>query len=986
MHFSDCNEFNGLCKCPPGFGGANCSEPVCGSLPRGANRPLRPLNSSCSCDDGWGGINCNMCSSNNSCSAFMPAGNAADARCYTGGEIVDQNFHMCSVTNKKIKETLKGRDAEVTFGCLKANGTCDLQLWVDEVESFFCKFSECDFLGLDYECNKIECECQPGQLLCGAQDSIDISIWLQKSVHGPGSLKCDEDMKCTFNEPAMNKLIQYVFGDESIELECTSSECLHYSQVPGYKVPQNEGSSTAYLIASFIAAAAIVTLAVASRSLNPSIKLDEDSAAAGLGTNSVLGSDQALENADLLTDNPVNSVQPVGLYFNNVSYHVGAKDILYNVTGAVPAGHVLAIMGGSGAGKSTLLDILAAKHKQGEVQGEVLLNGTPISSDSPLRSLIGFVDQSDDTLVPTQTVYEHVLFSALLRLPVSMSTTAKQRRVLDTLQELGINHLSNRLVGHGLSGGERRRVCIACELVTSPSVLLLDEPTSGLDAFNAFSVVETLINLSKNANRTIIFTIHQPRSNIVSLFDRIMLLARGRVAFTGPCNSAPDFFASIGFECPSNYNFADYIVDMSMKLTQADVNTEGAVNQASNANQAGRSAGGNDLYQFGNISSGSAILQSAEEILSDDELCTDPELHTDPLNTDPAREWSDYASHHPRIPKTSTPAIASSHATFVPSSGLDMLISSFRQSMYFANVQEEVDNATKLVGASQVNPAAKKATFTTQFYEISLRMFRNLYRDPMLLFTHYGIAVGIGTICGYLYFRVSNDISGFQNRLGLFFFLLAVFGFSSLTTITLFGKERLVFVRERANGYYSPLAYYLAKVFLDIVPLRLGPPLVLSFIVYPLVSLNMEGWAPAIFIIVLLLFNFSVAMLMLCIGMLVEDLAVASLIGCMINLFGILFAGLFLNQESMPTGSNWAKYVSIYHYAYEALSVNEVKDLMLFEDKFGLKIEVPGSAILSAFGFNNRATTRDILCLVGIALLNIVVGFIVLYKGLVERR
>ena len=82
-----------------------------------------------------------------------------------------------------------------------------------------------------------------------------------------------------------------------------------------------------------------------------------------------------------------------------------------------------------------------------------------------------------------------------------------------------------------------------------------------------------------------------------------------------------------------------------------------------------------------------------------------------------------------------------------------------------------------------------------------------------------------------------NDIPGFQNRLGLFFFLLALFGFSTLTSLNVFASERLLFVRERANGYYAPITYFLAKVLFDIIPLRIIPPILMGAIIYPMTGL-----------------------------------------------------------------------------------------------------------------------------------------------------
>jgi len=239
----------------------------------------------------------------------------------------------------------------------------------------------------------------------------------------------------------------------------------------------------------------------------------------------------------------------------------------------------MAIMGASGAGKSTFLDILARKGKRGIVSGTTLVNGREVTNEE-FRNVIGFVDQ-EDTLMSTLTVYETVLYSALLRLPREMSIEAKKFRTLETLNELGILGIKDSRIGdsgqcllliasggfrtkhcighRSISGGEKRRVSIACELVTSPSILFLDEPTSGLDAFNALSVVASLVSLARNYNRTVIFTIHQPRSNIVALFDQLLVLAAGKLVYSGEFAKCQPYFTSIDKPCPPGFNIADYL-------------------------------------------------------------------------------------------------------------------------------------------------------------------------------------------------------------------------------------------------------------------------------------------------------------------------------------------------------------------------------------------------------------------------------------------
>ena len=262
------------------------------------------------------------------------------------------------------------------------------------------------------------------------------------------------------------------------------------------------------------------------------------------------------ETNKLMTDHV-----PAALDFADVAYSINGRQVLTGISGAVKPGQIMAVMGASGAGKSTLLDLLARKSKHGLVSGDVRVNGNNVD-DAHYKRLIGFVDQ-EDMLMSTLTVYETILYSALLRLPRDMSFEAKSLRTMETMHELGILAIRDSRIGdtgrRSISGGEKRRVSIACELVTSPSILFLDEPTSGLDAFNAFNVVESLVTLARDYKRTVVFTIHQPRSNIVAMFDQLVLLASGRTVYSGEYERCHAYFDSIGYPCPPGFNIADYL-------------------------------------------------------------------------------------------------------------------------------------------------------------------------------------------------------------------------------------------------------------------------------------------------------------------------------------------------------------------------------------------------------------------------------------------
>lgn len=144
-------------------------------------------------------------------------------------------------------------------------------------------------------------------------------------------------------------------------------------------------------------------------------------------------------------------------------------------------------------------------------------------------------------MLGTLTVKETLTYSANLRLPTYMTKEQVNGTVEGTLMEMGLQDCANRLIGNwhlrGLSGGEKKRLSIALEILTSPRLLILDEPTSGLDSASAFFVVQTLRNIARDG-RTVISSIHQPSSEVFALFDDLFLLSGGETVYFGEANMA----------------------------------------------------------------------------------------------------------------------------------------------------------------------------------------------------------------------------------------------------------------------------------------------------------------------------------------------------------------------------------------------------------------------------------------------------------------
>ncbi|XP_057954679.1 ABC transporter G family member 15-like [Malania oleifera] len=236
------------------------------------------------------------------------------------------------------------------------------------------------------------------------------------------------------------------------------------------------------------------------------------------------------------------------------------KRLLNGLSGYAHPGTLLAIMGPSGSGKSTLLNSLAGRQSGNVmVTGNILLNGKKRRLD---YGVAAYVTQ-EDTLLGTLTVKETIAYSAHLRLPTTMTREEVNKTVNEVIQEMGLQDCADLLIGNwhlrGISGGEKRRLSIALEILTKPNLLFLDEPTSGLDAASAFFVIQILRNVAFNG-RTVILSIHQPSSEVFELFDNLFLLAGGETVYFGGAKMALQFFAETGFPCPSRRNPSDHFL------------------------------------------------------------------------------------------------------------------------------------------------------------------------------------------------------------------------------------------------------------------------------------------------------------------------------------------------------------------------------------------------------------------------------------------
>jgi len=255
---------------------------------------------------------------------------------------------------------------------------------------------------------------------------------------------------------------------------------------------------------------------------------------------------------------------PLVLSWKDVSVKAkrGKKIILDSVSGSVSGGF-WAIMGASGSGKTTLLSTLSLRLiGQVTIEGDVTLNGREYDKNT-LKSVSAYVMQ-DDLLHPELTIQETLHFTAQLRLPKEISHQEACQRIEAVIQLMGLEGCKGVIVGDsrkkGISGGERKRLCIAMELLSKPALLFLDEPTSGLDSSTALDVCQALRDLTTKSHCTVISTIHQPQHKIFTLFNHLILMKKGRIVYQGEAQKSLLFLEAVGMPCPIGVNPADHLL------------------------------------------------------------------------------------------------------------------------------------------------------------------------------------------------------------------------------------------------------------------------------------------------------------------------------------------------------------------------------------------------------------------------------------------
>lgn len=445
------------------------------------------------------------------------------------------------------------------------------------------------------------------------------------------------------------------------------------------------------------------------------------------------------------------------------------KTILCPISSTFEAGKLNIIMGPSGSGKTSLLNAMALRLNSSSgtryrSSGKVTFNGSE-PSESVIRSVCSYVCQDDDALLPSLTVRETLRFAAGLRLPSFMSTTEKSARADEVLMKMGLKECANNLIGNdlvkGISGGEKRRVTIAVQILTDPKVLLLDEPTSGLDAFTAASIMEVLHGLAAEG-RTLILTIHQARSDLFRHFGNVLLIARGgKPVYTGPAAEMLRYFGQLGHECPRNINPADFIMDIitvNLQDQKKEAETRSAVDAlieswAKHAN------------------SGQAAVPEAD---SHRRLAPITEGQPEISSESPTSGRNQKKTHHPRSKvRLSTPA------------ELGALI-------------------------------RRRTSFVVSFPLLIRRAMINFRRQPPLIMARLMQVIGLAIVLTLFFAPLRSNYASIQNRIGFVQQIGSFYFVGMLQNVAVYPAERDVFYREDDDGVYSVESFLATYTLLEV--------------------------------------------------------------------------------------------------------------------------------------------------------------------------
>ena len=542
-----------------------------------------------------------------------------------------------------------------------------------------------------------------------------------------------------------------------------------------------------------------------------------------------------------------------------------------SISGVAKPGRMLAIMGPSGSGKTTTLHAIAGKVKYDKkitLSGKRYINGEPVTGDSLIP--MAFVEQ-EVNFFPHMTVKETLDFQVELKMGSTLKTQAERDSLVNELMgQLGLTKSANTIVGNakirGLSGGERKRLSIACEMISSPPVIMLDEPTryvqflvccrfllyltlnvifflSGLDSYQATQVIETLRKLA-DQGKTIVSVIHQPSQHTFQLFDDLLLVSEGKLMYFGEVSEVRGHMKGLGFGCESEVGTAEHVLDCVSRVVGADADAEKA-----------------------SVERIEAIAKAARKQIDTLALATTVEQNDEKATVKKAKKMK------------------------------------------------------HIVDRSHMHPGVN---IFRQFRRLLGRAMQETFRGKAAIIIKVVQQVTLGVIYGGIYTLGDNQAS-IMDRFGLL--SLIVIGATNMAmagTIRSFPKEKAIVSNELASSMYRTGPYFIAKA-LSEIPLIGVFNGIFGALIYPLAKLQPGKFQT--FLGLTSLHSIASEAFGLLIGSISPSSDVALALFPPIIVLNIIFDGKNISEENTPAMLRWVNQIGLIKWGFSGLALNEFEGL-----------------------------------------------------------
>ncbi|XP_024086064.1 ATP-binding cassette sub-family G member 4 isoform X2 [Cimex lectularius] len=584
---------------------------------------------------------------------------------------------------------------------------------------------------------------------------------------------------------------------------------------------------------------------------------------------------------------------PVDIAFSDLTYTVKegskktTKTILKSVSGRLKSGELTAIMGPSGAGKSTLLNILTGYRVSG-MDGSITINGAERDL-SQFAKLSAYIMQ-DNQLHGNLSVEEAMNVATALKLGNQINKQEKNTVIQEILETLGLQeHVKTKT--SNLSGGQKKRLSIALELVNNPPIMFFDEPTSGLDSSSCFQCISLLKSLSRGG-RTIICTIHQPSARLFEMFDHLYTLAEGQCVYQGSTQQLVPFMATLGLVCPSYHNPASFIIEVSCG-EYGDY-----VRKLVTAIQNGKC----------DIQAGKPFTTSEQQLnnANADKKVNNSSNAENPSNNSNGTNNMLLAYARDDIAKDTSQQTGDGVVIPIELTGDNEKTSGVTSNL----LPEALPKNQNRYGTSEFN----------QFWIVLKRALLFSRRDWTLMYLRLFAHILVGILIGALYYDIGNDGAKVLSNLGFLFFNMLFLMYTSMTiTILSFPLEMPVLIKENFNRWYSLRSYYMAITVSDI-PFQTVFCILYVSIVYYLTSQPPEISRYAMFLSACLLISFVAQSVGLVVGA-AMNVQNGVFLAPVMSVPFLLFSGFFVSFDAIPIYLRWITYLSYIRYGFEGTAL-----------------------------------------------------------------